>query len=428
MNFLECFRVALRGLVSNKMRTALTMLGMIMGVGVVIIVVAIGEGATQRVTDAVNSLGTNLLNVSNNRNRLKVGTASSRSTTSAGGSPSSGSSSNTTPLNSLTMNDVRLIANLFPTTVDTVAPQIDSDLRVRLGNVDTTTEVAGTTVDYPYVKKVEVDRGRFFTQEEVDGILKVCVVGVTVAEHLTGDATTDLTGKTIAINRQNFLVVGMLVPRGAGSWGQDQDDVILIPVTTAIRRVLNRQALNNILVRCTTQEMMPLAQEQISAFLRNRHHLQPPFPDNDDFRIRSQTDLMETQQSVTGTMTTLLSIVAIISLVVGGIGIMNIMLVSVTERTREIGIRKAIGATPRDILLQFLIEAAFISLIGGLIGIGVGVGGASLLSAVAGWNTLINSSAITAAVVVSAGVGIFFGIYPASKAASLHPIEALRYE
>ena len=174
--------------------------------------------------------------------------------------------------------------------------------------------------------------------------------------------------------------------------------------------------------------MMPLASEQISAFLRNSHHLPPPFPDNDDFRVRSQTDLLQTQQSVTGTMTMLLSIVAIISLIVGGIGIMNIMLVSVTERTREIGIRKAIGATPRDILLQFLIEAAIISLIGGLIGIGIGVAGAWLLSAVAGWSTLVNPTAIITAVIVSVGVGIFFGIYPASKAAALHPIDALRFE
>jgi ABC-type antimicrobial peptide transport system permease subunit len=174
--------------------------------------------------------------------------------------------------------------------------------------------------------------------------------------------------------------------------------------------------------------MMMLATEQISNFLRNRHHLQPPFPQNDDFNIRSQTELMDRQQSVTGTMTSLLSIVAVISLVVGGIGIMNIMLVSVTERTREIGIRKAIGATPRDILMQFLLEASIISLIGGVIGIGVGVGGAILLASVGGWNTIVSPTAVAAALIVSAGVGIFFGIYPASKAAALHPIEALRFE
>jgi putative ABC transport system permease protein len=191
---------------------------------------------------------------------------------------------------------------------------------------------------------------------------------------------------------------------------------------------LNQYYINFIAVRCVSGPMMPLAQEQIANFLRNRHHLQPPFPDNDDFNIRSQTELMQRQQSVTGTMTSLLSAVAIISLVVGGIGIMNIMLVSVTERTREIGIRKAIGATPRDILLQFLIESAIISLIGGLIGIGLGVGGAILLASVGGWNTIVSSAAVIAALVVSVGVGLFFGIYPATKAAALHPIEALRFE
>ncbi len=424
MNLIECLRVALRALLNNRMRTALTMLGMIMGVGVVILVVAIGEGATKRVTDAVNSLGTNLLNVSPNRNRLRISTAISRTAI----VPTGSAAPSSTPINSLTLQDAKLIAERFSTTIDAVTPQIDSELQVRLNGVDTTTEVAGTTLTYPSVRKVEVARGRFFNQNEVDGSLKVCVVGPTVVEHLTGDAETDLTGKTLAINRQNFLVLGILASKGASGGGQDQDDIILVPVTTAMRRVLNRQALNNILIRCTTQAMMPLAQEQVAAFLRNRHHLHPPFPDNDDFRIRNQTELLQAQQSVTGTMTTLLSIVAAMSLVVGGIGIMNIMLVSVTERTREIGIRKAVGATPRDIMTQFLIEAGLISLLGGLIGIGVGVGGAQLLSALAGWSTLINPRAILIAVAVSGSVGIFFGIYPASKAAALHPIDALHYE
>jgi putative ABC transport system permease protein len=431
MNLFECFRVALRGLMSNKMRTGLTMLGIIMGVGVVIIVVAIGEGAKKRVTDAVNSMGTNLLNVTPDRNRLKIGNASSRATATATSSPTTAattSTNNTTPINSLTLFDARQLAANFRTTIDRIAPQIDNDIQVRLGNVDTTTEVAGTSIDYPYVKKTSVATGRFFTQDEVDGVAKVCVLGSTVVEHLTGDPQTDLNGKTLLINRQNFLVLGTLVSKGSGGNGQDQDDIILVPVTTAIRRLYNRQALNNLLIRCKSEEMMPLAQEQVSAYLRNRHHLHPPFPDNDDFRIRNQVELLQTQQSVTGTMTSLLSAVAVISLVVGGIGIMNIMLVSVTERTREIGIRKAVGATPRDILMQFLIESSVISLLGGLIGIGLGVGGSTLLATVAGWTTIVNSTAIVAALVVSAGVGIFFGIYPASKAAALHPIVALRFE
>ncbi len=423
MNLIESFRVAIRGLTSNKMRTVLTMLGIIVGVGVVILVVAIGEGAKQQVTAAVNSMGTNLLNVTSDRNRLRIGTAVSRTTV-----PTAPTTPNTTPVNSLTLHDARQMEAIFTTTIDKVAPQIDSDIQIRLGSVNTTTEVAGTTIDYPYVKKWSIAQGRFFTEEEVAGTLRVCVLGATVVEHLTNDPKTDLTGKTIAINRQTFLVIGTLAAKGSGGNGQDQDDVILIPVTTAMSRVYHRQALNNILIRCTSEAMMPLAQEQVSAYLRNRHHLQPPFPDNDDFRIRNQLELMQTQQSVTGTMTSLLSAVAIISLVVGGIGIMNIMLVSVTERTREIGIRKAIGATPHDILLQFLIEASVISLLGGVIGIGMGIGGSMLLASVAGWATIVSSNAIIAAVIVSAGVGIFFGIYPARKAAALHPIDALRFE
>jgi len=427
MNILECLRVALRGLTNNKMRTALTMLGIIIGVGVVILVVAIGQGATKQVTDTVNSLGTNLLTISSNRNRLRVGTAISRtsvtSTASTSGGGGGGSSSNR-----LTLNDAKLIAANFKKTVDAVAPEIDSGAQIRMGSIDANTQLVGTSLDYPYVKNVEVAKGRYFTQEEMDGSLKVCVAGPTIADHMVGNPKADLTGQTISVNRQSFQIVGMLAPRGATSWGQDQDDVIIMPVSTAMRRVLNAQYLNQILIRCTTQPMMPLAQEEIATFLRNRHRLAPPYPDNDDFTIRSQTDLLATQQSVTGTMTTLLSSVAIISLIVGGIGIMNIMLVSVTERTREIGIRKAIGATPRDILMQFLIESAIISLLGGLIGIGLGIGSSIILAKVAGWNTIVSSTAIIAAVAVSAGVGIFFGIYPASKAAALNPIDALRYE
>jgi putative ABC transport system permease protein len=273
-----------------------------------------------------------------------------------------------------------------------------------------------------------VNKGRWFNQAEIDGSQKVCVVGATIAEKMTGSADTDLTGKTISVNRQIFTILGMLTPKGAGAWGQDQDDVVICPISTAMRRIFNRTNIDSISVRCTTQDMMPLATEQISNYLRSRHKLPPPFPDNDDFEIRDQTELLKSQESVTNTMTSLLSAVAVISLVVGGIGIMNIMLVSVTERTREIGIRKAIGATPRDILLQFLIESAIISLIGGIIGIGLGVGSSMLLSKIAGWNTVVNPTAILAALIVSGGVGIFFGIYPASKAAALHPIEALRYE
>lgn len=415
MNVRESLRVALSGLLSNKMRTALTMLGIIIGVGVVIVVVAIGQGASKSVTDTINSLGTNMLTILPGASRIRINAATAQGTT--GGSA-----------NHLTLTDAKLIGQNFPKTIEAVAPQVRSNVQIRLGNKDSTTTLTGTTIDYPLVNNADTNRGRFFTEAETDGSQKVCVVGTTVAEKLTGSATTDLTGQTIAVNRQQFRVVGMLTPKGAGAFGQDQDDLILVPITTAMRRVLNQQFINSMTVRCVSPETMPLAQEEIANFLRNRHHLQPPFPDNDDFNIRSQTELMQRQQSVTDTMTSLLSAVAIVSLIVGGIGIMNIMLVSVTERTREIGIRKAIGATPRDILMQFLIESAIISLLGGIIGIGLGVGSAIVMARISGWNTIVGSASVVTALVVSAGVGLFFGIYPASKAAALHPIEALRFE
>ncbi|MEP6757229.1 MAG: ABC transporter permease [Chthonomonadales bacterium] len=428
MNILESFRVSLRGLSSNKMRTMLTMLGIIIGVAVVILVVAIGQGAAQRVTETVNALGTNLLTIFPGAARIRITAASNASTTGGPATSTGGTRGNSGASNRMTLEEAKLIAKLFPKSVDAVSPQVRGNVQIKLGNKDSSSNLTGASVDYPYVNNVEVNRGRFFTDTEVDGNMKVCVVGTTIADKLLNDPTADLTGKTISVNRQNFLVVGMLTPKGSGAFGQDQDDLILAPITTAMRRIFNQRYLSFISIRCTSPKMMSLAEEQISGFLRNRHHVPPPYPDNDDFNVRSQTDLMERQQSVTNTMTQLLSLVAVISLFVGGIGIMNIMLVSVTERTREIGIRKAIGATPRDILLQFLIESAIISLIGGIIGLIVGIGGAWILAKVAGWATIVDMTAVVAALVVSAGVGIFFGIYPASKAAALHPIEALRFE
>ncbi len=421
MNIIECLRVAIRGLSNNKMRTALTMLGIIIGVGVVILVVAIGQGATQQVTDTVNSLGTNLLTVFPGQTRL-VSSAVSRTAATTSNSAMAQAS------NHLTLDDCKIIASQFKSGIDAVAPQVRSNVQIRYKGVDSTTNLQGVTPDYPYVNNVEVMKGRFFTEYEVDGDQKVCVIGTTILTKLTSNSNVELIGENLLVNRISFKVIGVMAPKGAGAWGQDQDDVILIPISTAMQRVMNKTRVDYMSIRCKTPAVMPLVTEQVSAYLRIHHHLQPPFPDNDDFQVRSQTELMQRQQSVTATMTSLLSAVAIISLVVGGIGIMNIMLVSVTERTREIGIRKAIGATPRDILLQFLIESAIISLLGGLIGIVLGVGGAYGLASVAGWKTIVDQTAVVAAVVVSAGVGLFFGIYPASKAAALNPIEALRYE
>jgi len=414
MYFTEFFRLAIRSLNSNKTRTALTMLGIVIGVAVTILVVAIGEGATKSVSDQINALGTNLLMVRQGARRVQITAA--------------GRNAPTQTQNNLTLADAQVIAKVFPETVQAVAPQVRGNVQVRLNGVDASTTVIGTTPDYMLVNNATVRAGRFFTSFEDQGNRKVCVVGNSVAEKLTGDGNADLTGQELSINKANFLVVGMLTPKGTGSFGQDQDDVVLLPITAAMQRVLGSTNLNLISISCTTPAMMPLAQQQISALLRQRHHLRPPFPQNDDFQVTNQTDLLARSESVTTTMTTLLTAVAIISLVVGGIGIMNIMLVSVTERTREIGIRKAIGATPRDILIQFLIEASIISIIGGFIGVVFGVAGSILLASLGGWNTIVSTVALVIALVVSAGVGVFFGIYPARKAAGLNPIEALRYE
>src|SRR5579884_492349 len=434
MNLLESMRVALRGLASNKMRTALTMLGIIIGVAVVILVVAIGQGAQKNVEDAVNSLGTNMLMIWPERSRVRLTAATHSSTstnttsTNSTSSSSAGGGGGGQSDNRLTLDDAKLIAQNFPKSIAAVAPQVRSNVQIRMGANNSTTSVIGATPDYPFVNNASVDRGRFISDYDINGSLKVAVCGTTIADKLTNDPTTDLTGQTISINNQDYTVVGMLAPKGAGAFGQDQDDIIIVPITTAMNRILNTPYISFMSVRCTTQKMMPLAQEEIADFLRARHHLQPPFPDNDDFNIRSQTELMARQESIATTMTSLLSAVAIISLIVGGIGIMNIMLVSVTERTREIGIRKAIGATPRDILLQFLIEASIISILGGIFGILLGIGCSNLMSSIAHWNTIVNPTAVVVALIVSAGVGLFFGIYPANKAAGLHPIDALRYE
>ena len=309
MNIFECFRVSIRGLASNKMRTMLTMLGIIIGVAVVILVVAIGQGATQRVTETVNALGTNLLSIWPGAARIRITAASSTAATANQTTTTGASKGASGPSNRMTLEEARLIARLFPKTIDAVSPQVRNNVQIRMGNKDSSTQLTGGTLDYPYVNNVEVKPGgRYYTEAELDGSMKVCVCGVTIADKLTGDMNADLTGKTISINRQNFLVVGMLVPKGSGAFGQDQDDIIIAPITTAMRRIFNQRYLSYMGIRCTSPKMMPLAQEQVSNFLRNRHHVPPPYPDNDDFNIRSQTDLMERQQSVTNTMTSLLSI------------------------------------------------------------------------------------------------------------------------
>ena len=410
----QYFRLAFRSLNNNKLRTLLTMLGIIIGVAVTILVVGIGQGATASVSSQINALGTNLLTVRQGSRKVQLTAAGRNAPTQA--------------QNDLTLQDAQVIAKAFPQSISAVAPQVRGNVQVRMNGVDTQTAVIGTTPEYMTVNNAQVRAGRFFTSYENQGNMKVCLVGNSVAGALTGNGSANLTGQYLSINSTNYLIVGMLAPKGTGAFGQDQDNIVIVPITTAMQRVLGQTNLSMISISCISPSMMPLAQQQVTSLLRQRHHLHPPFPQNDDFQVANQTDLLARSESVTTTMTTLLTAVAIISLVVGGIGIMNIMLVSVTERTREIGIRKAIGATPNDILMQFLIEASIISILGGIVGVLVGIGGATVLASVGGWSTIISNSALALALGVSAGVGMFFGIYPARKAASLNPIEALRYE
>jgi len=408
----ETLRVALRSLGSNKLRTGLTMLGIIIGVGAVIAVLAIGQGATQRVTSSISALGTNMLTIIPSSTRI-------------GGLAGGG-----TQITTLIPDDATAIQHNLANTVALVAPSTRDGVTARLGNQNTQTSCVGTTPSYEIISNSPVKSGRFLNDDDVKGRLKVVIVGVTVVLNLLGSADADPLGREIEINSVQFKVVGVLAPKGSGTFGQDQDNVVIIPVSTALRRVFNRTYLNAIYVEARSPDpaQINLVSDEISSLLRRRHHLLPPFPDDDDFAVRSQSALLQTSQTVTGTLTALLGGVAIVSLIVGGIGIMNIMIVSVTERTREIGIRKAVGATGQDILVQFLTESVVVSVLGGLIGIFFGILGSYIVGRALGWTTVVTLQSVLLSFLVSAAIGIFFGIYPARKASQLHPVEALRSE
>jgi putative ABC transport system permease protein len=412
MTVWESLRIALRALGRNKMRTALTMLGMIIGVGAVITMVALGAGATQRVTASISSLGTNLVTIIPGSPRVRFG----------------GPGAGVAPVTTLTEADAKAVASHFPQAVAAVAPVTRGGVTVKMGDKSYQTSLTGTTGEYQTVNNTAVASGRFIRQGDVDGRLKVAVLGTTVVGQLTGDAKANPVGMYVQVNRVPFRVIGVLKTKGSGTFGQDQDDMVLVPVTTALRRVFNRDYLSTINVEAASKDATNLATEQISRLLRQRHHLLPPFPDNDDFSVRSQTEMMGVLETATGTMTSLLAGIAVVSLIVGGIGIMNIMLVSVSERTREIGLRKAVGATGRDILLQFLIESCMIAVVGGMVGVAFGAIGARVMAKVLQTSSVITPHSVLLAVTVAGAIGVFFGIYPAQQAARLDPIDALRYE
>ncbi|MGH7381387.1 MAG: ABC transporter permease [Candidatus Methylomirabilales bacterium] len=410
MNIGASVQIALRALRVNKLRSGLTMLGIIIGVSAVIAMMAVGAGARERIAEQIRSIGSNVIIIL------------SGSTTSGGIRLGSGS------VLTLTEDDATAIAREVPA-VEAAAPTMRGTGQVVFGNQNWSTVVQGATPEYLVVREWPVVSGRGITSRDVDGAAKVVLLGQTVAENIFGDS--DPVGEIIRIKKVPFTVVGVLAAKGQSAFGQDQDDIVVIPLSTAKRKVLgvsqaNARSVGAIIVRAKGPEWMDEAVEQMMVLLRQRHRLQPG--QEDDFTVRNLSEVFAAQEESARTMSLLLGAIASVSLLVGGIGIMNIMLVSVTERTREIGIRMAVGARERDILTQFLIEAVTLALIGGIVGIALGVGGSALLSFLAQWETLIAPQAILLAFLFSTVVGVFFGYYPARKAASLDPIEALRYE
>jgi putative ABC transport system permease protein len=397
-------RIALKALNRNKLRTVLTMLGMIIGVGAVITMVALGKGAQSSIEEQVKSAGTNLINVNaGNFSQGGVRQGQGMSTT-------------------LMPSDAQALRQLPG--VQYVSAGANSRGQVIAGNQNWSTQIQGVDVELPLIRNWPNKYGAFFTAEDVRSAAKVAVLGVTVSDTLFGP-DVDPTGQIIRIRNQPFKVLGVLTSKGQGPFGQDQDDMVMVPYTTVQKKLQGIQHIQNIIVSSVTPETAPVA-ASIGETLRTLHKLQPGDPD--DFMVRTQEEIASVRTETTKTMTTLLASIAGVSLMVGGIGIMNIMLVSVTERTREIGLRMAIGARGKDVLLQFLVEAVVISLFGGLIGIAMGFGLSAAVKKFMEWPTVIPPNAIAMAFGFSAATGVFFGFYPARKAAQLDPIEALRFE
>ncbi|HPO36757.1 MAG TPA: ABC transporter permease [Kiritimatiellia bacterium] len=408
MNFFMILKVALRAIFRNKTRSLLTALGIIVGIAAVIAVVAIGQGAQAMMIKEISSIGNNIIMVFPG------------SRTQGGVHGGSGSSQ------TLTAEDGENIAQDLAHLVRAVTPVVRTGSQVIYQENNWSTQIQGVSVDYPEVRNWTAEDGVFFTEADQRAGARVCVLGATVVDNLFTSASP--VGQTIRIRNMPFRVLGVMARKGSNTMGHDQDDVILVPFTT-VKRVLQNSIFNNVnmlMISLHSLDDITAAKEEIGALLRQRHKLAPQAPD--DFNSIDMTEITNTIGSMTKLMTLLLTVVASISLLVGGIGIMNIMLVSVTERTREIGLRMAIGATPSDILLQFIAEAMALSIVGGLLGVLLGTGGARLVGRLQQWPILITESSVMVAFLFSAAVGMFFGFYPALRASRLNPIDCLRYE
>ena len=405
---LSTLRIALRALWVNKMRSSLTMLGIIIGVGAVIIMLAVGTGASRKIADQISSIGSNLIIVvpgSSTQGGIRMG----------GGSQST-----------LNRDDADAILREC-SAVLAVAPMHNGSAQVVFGNQNWATGIQGTTPSILDIKDCGITAVKNMTDQDVRNATKVCLLGQTVVDNLFG--SMDPIGQIIRIKNIPFTVIGVLETKGQSLVGQDQDDTIIIPITTAQKKLFGTTfpgMVRTIMIKARSTEDLPVAERQVTDLLRQRHHIGPG--KEEDFTVRNLTQMLQMAQQATNVMALLLGAIASVSLLVGGIGIMNIMLVSVTERTREIGIRMAVGAKTWDIRIQFIIEALTLSMIGGIIGIIIGIGGSTILSAITGWSTVVSAISVFLAFSFSGLVGIFFGFYPAYKASLLNPIDALRFE
>jgi putative ABC transport system permease protein len=408
MNISEIVEEALNTLRVNKMRTVLAILGIVIGIGSVIALISLGQASQASITNQIESLGSNLLTIS-------PGSTQSGNVRGASGGGTT-----------LTYDDAKAIQTSSKiTTVAKVSAEVSKRSQIITGKSNTNTQVYGVTPVYSEIKKIEIANGLFITERDLESLGKVVVLGPQVVEDLFGDSTLNVLGQSIRIDKQTFKIIGVTKEKG-GSGMTNQDDMVYVPLTTAMKVLYGQNYLSSISVEAKSEDVMIAAQDEIGYLLLDRHKLSDPA--KADFRIMNQSDILSTASSITGTLTSLLSGIAAISLLVGGIGIMNIMLVTVTERTREVGLRKALGAKKKMIIYQFLTEAILLTIIGGVLGMILGIIISYVLSKMMGLPFTISFSSISLAIGVSGVIGIIFGWYPAKKASDLQPIEALRYE